>query len=33
LKSEAPFWKQEMTTSGTHWVEKNTRGYTAPDRE
>ncbi len=24
LKSRAPFWKKEMTTSGGRWVEKNT---------
>lgn len=24
LKSRAPFWKQEQTPEGMHWVEKNT---------
>lgn len=24
LKSRAPFWKQEQTSAGLHWVEKNT---------
>lgn len=27
LKSGAPFWKKEETTSGSKWVEKNTPGY------
>ncbi len=27
LKSGAPFWKKEETTSGEKWVEKNTPGY------
>tara|TARA_R110000782_G_scaffold73615_10_gene147312 strand:- start:665 stop:1102 length:438 start_codon:yes stop_codon:yes gene_type:complete len=27
LKSGAPFWKKEETSSGTKWVEKNTPGY------
>lgn len=27
LKSGAPFWKKEETTSGEKWVEKNTSGY------
>jgi molybdopterin synthase catalytic subunit len=27
LKSGAPFWKKEETTSGAKWVEKNTPGY------
>ncbi len=27
LKSGAPFWKKEETTSGAEWVEKNTPGY------
>ncbi len=27
LKSGAPFWKKEETTSGSTWVEKNTPGY------
>jgi len=26
LKSKAPFWKQELTTEGKRWVEKNTPG-------
>jgi molybdopterin synthase catalytic subunit len=26
LKSSAPFWKKESTTSGSKWVEKNTPG-------
>ena len=26
LKSKAPFWKQESTTEGKRWVEKNTPG-------
>lgn len=26
LKTTAPFWKKEQTTSGNHWVEKNTAG-------
>jgi len=26
LKARAPFWKQETTTSGRRWVEKNTPG-------
>ena len=26
LKSKAPFWKQETTTGGKRWVEKNTPG-------
>ncbi len=26
LKSSAPFWKKENTTSGSKWVEKNTPG-------
>jgi molybdopterin synthase catalytic subunit len=26
LKSKAPFWKQELTSSGSRWVEKNTPG-------
>lgn len=26
LKTRAPFWKQESTEEGTHWVEKNTPG-------
>lgn len=26
LKSGAPFWKKEETTSGSKWVEKNTAG-------
>ena len=27
LKSGAPFWKKEETSSGSQWVEKNTPGY------
>jgi molybdopterin synthase catalytic subunit len=27
LKSGAPFWKKEETTSGSKWVEKNTSGF------
>lgn len=27
LKSGAPFWKKEETTSGAKWVEKNTPGF------
>jgi molybdopterin synthase catalytic subunit len=27
LKSGAPFWKKEETTSGSRWVEKNTPGH------
>ncbi len=27
LKSGAPFWKKEETSSGAKWVEKNTSGY------
>jgi molybdopterin synthase catalytic subunit len=27
LKSGAPFWKKEETTSGSQWVEKNTPGH------
>lgn len=27
LKSSAPFWKKEETTSGSQWVEKNTPGF------
>lgn len=26
LKAKAPFWKQEMTVDGAHWVEHNTPG-------
>ena len=26
LKTDAPFWKKESTTSGSKWVEKNTPG-------
>ena len=26
LKSKAPFWKQELTSGGSRWVEKNTPG-------
>ena len=26
LKSKAPFWKQELTSGGSCWVEKNTPG-------
>ena len=26
LKSRAPFWKKEKTTTGTHWVKNNTPG-------
>ncbi|MCB1764833.1 MAG: molybdenum cofactor biosynthesis protein MoaE [Candidatus Competibacteraceae bacterium] len=26
LKSKAPFWKRENTTTGSHWVEHNTPG-------
>ena len=26
LKSKAPFWKQETTTDGKRWIEKNTPG-------
>lgn len=26
LKSRAPFWKHEQTSSGARWVEHNTRG-------
>ena len=26
LKSKAPFWKQESTSEGKRWVEKNTPG-------
>lgn len=26
LKSKAPFWKQETTTEGKRWIEKNTPG-------
>jgi molybdopterin synthase catalytic subunit len=26
LKTRAPFWKQEQTKNGTHWVEHNTPG-------
>ncbi len=27
LKSGAPFWKKEETSSGAKWVEKNTSGF------
>ncbi|MEO1924395.1 MAG: molybdenum cofactor biosynthesis protein MoaE, partial [Gammaproteobacteria bacterium] len=27
LKSGAPFWKKEETTTGVKWVEKNTPGF------
>lgn len=27
LKSGAPFWKKEETSSGSKWVEKNTSGF------
>ena len=27
LKSTAPFWKKEETTSGNRWVENNTAGF------
>ncbi len=27
LKSTAPFWKKEQTTTGSHWVENNTKGF------
>ena len=26
LKKDAPFWKKEKTTTGTHWVKNNTPG-------
>ena len=27
LKSGAPFWKKEETTTGARWVKKNTEGF------
>ncbi|SFV29754.1 molybdopterin synthase catalytic subunit [Devosia crocina] len=32
LKTDAPFWKQEETASGTQWVEANTADDAARDR-
>ncbi len=28
LKTEAPFWKQEITGDGAHWIEPSARDYT-----
>jgi len=27
LKTRAPFWKKEKTSTGDHWVKKNTPGF------